>query len=43
MKLIACFLLMLLVTACGRKGDPIAPEDQNKKEQSSAGNPSTER
>jgi len=30
------------MAACGRRGDPIAPEDQNKKEQGSAESPSTQ-
>jgi len=35
MKLTVCLLIALLIVACGRKGDPIAPDDQMKKKESS--------
>ena len=35
MRLMVYLLMVLLIVACGRKGDPIAPEDQTKKEEGS--------
>ncbi len=41
MRFTVSLLLILLMVACGRKGDPIAPDDQTKKEEGSIQNPLT--